>query len=518
MVDVCIPVEHILRLAPFRGARHQHVAQTAEVYAVEARDEHPVLLDADGGLIAAIIRSEGASSESSKAPRITLDGDNSLVAAVTAVATEFHVRVRNLAERSSTILQALTNAELQGSSLGEVVTLLERLVNNPVILKDAAHRVLAWSGQPANLDSARQATLAHGVVTDEVLQALIKHGVTDRIRNEWAAFRIDGDEEVGLGPRVICPVRADDVLFGYLSISEGLSELDALDLQAVASGAMVVAFHISRERAVEESVRSQHTLLLYELLYSPENSGERRAQQASLLGFDIDRDFTAVAIRFDESPMQLEEPDRWCRQMNAVVALTETTLERMGVKTHLAMAEDDGVLLIVPSMEQDLDAMVAALLGDIEAHQRVPGMAVGLSSPRPASLGLGKAYDAARIAARLGRTVNGPMSVTHYTDLGVLRLLSEMSEDVVADHVAATLTTDEAFQNQFVETFGAYADAGYNKAAAARRLFIHVNTMKYRLGRIHAVTGHDPAEHHGRFALECTLRLLELRLARDRRN
>jgi purine catabolism regulator len=518
MVNVCIPVYDVLRLEPFAGARCEHIQKVAEVHAVDARGERSVLRDATGEPVAEIAAHSAEVPEQSETPLITLAPGISPLSAATAVAAELQAGVRTLAERSNAILQALTQAELHGSSLREIVTLLERLVGNPVILKDASHRVLAWSGQPANIDPARRVTLEHGIVTGEILQALTKHGVLDRIRNERAAFRIEGDEEVGLGPRVMCPVRAADTLLGYLSISEGLRELDALDLLAVESGAMVVAFHMSRERAVEESVRSQRTLLLYELLYSPENTGERRIPQASLLGFDIDRDFTVLAIRFDDSPMKEREPDRWRRQLNAVVSLAESTSERLGVKTHLSVAEDDGVLLIVPSMERDLDVLVAALLDDIEAHERVPSMAVGLSPPRPAALGLGRSYDAARIAARLGRTVKGPRSITHYADLGVLRLLNEMSEDVVADHVVTTLTDDKAFQEQFVETFGAYANAGYNKAAAARRLFIHVNTMKYRLSRIHAVTGHDPTEHHGRFALECTLRLLELRRARDKQS
>jgi purine catabolism regulator len=127
---------------------------------------------------------------------------------------------------------------------------------------------------------------------------------------------------------------------------------------------------------------------------------------------------------------------------------------------------------------------------------------------------LARAHEEAKSAARLGFSITGPSSITRYDDLGVLRILGEIGEDSVERHLSNTLTDDANFRNQFFETFGAFAAAGYNKAAAARCLFVHVNTLKYRLERIKQVTGLDPFEHRGRFALECSLRLMELQAAR----
>jgi PucR family transcriptional regulator, purine catabolism regulatory protein len=515
LIDVGIPMDELLHLEPFRRATARDVSPTARIHAAETSEDRIRLLDIHADVVAEVTESLHRRLPND-APRIELANGDSALSALATVTEELYGRMRDVVDRSQAILGSLTAAELQGSTLREIVALLERLVGNPVILKDASHRVLAWSGQPADLDLARQGTLAHGVVTDEILRVLTKHGVLDRIRNERAAFRIEGDEQVGLSPRVICPVRAGDVQFGYLSVSEGRRELDALDLLAMESGATVVALHMARERAVEESMRSQHNLLLYDLLYSTENS-DRRQQQASLLGFEIDRDYTAVAMTF-ERPADISAPEleRWGRRLAAAVATTEVALRRIGVKSHLAMTEDDGVLLVVPSAEDLVDALVRPVLRDIDAHERLQVCSVGLSAPRLASLGLAKSYDEARIAAGLGRLVHGRGAITRYADLGVLRLLNEMSEDAVERHVDATLTEDRNFQDQFQETFRAYANSGYNKAAAARALFIHVNTLKYRLGRIKAVTGHDPMDHNGRFALECTLRLLELRRARRR--
>lgn len=139
--------------------------------------------------------------------------------------------------------------------------------------------------------------------------------------------------------------------------------------------------HMARERAVQETQRSQRALLRYELLFSPEHPGQHRAAQAALLGLDVDQKFTAVAVRFDRWPAQEQDPDRWPRHLYATVARCEVAMNRLAVTSHRAMAEDDGVLLVLPPTARPLDGVIAALIADIEAHQRSHHLAVRVSPP-----------------------------------------------------------------------------------------------------------------------------------------
>jgi len=186
LIDVGIPMDELLELEPFARATARNVSPTVRVYAAQTSDDQILLLDIHSSVLAQVTRSVHRRLPDDP-PSIELaDGDSPLCALAT-VTEALLGRMRDLVDRSQAILRSLTTAELQGSTLRDIVALLERLVGNPVILKDAAHRVLAWSGQPAHLDLARQGTLARGVVADEILRVLTKQGVLTRIRNERAA-------------------------------------------------------------------------------------------------------------------------------------------------------------------------------------------------------------------------------------------------------------------------------------------------------------------------------------------
>ncbi|MDO5503608.1 MAG: helix-turn-helix domain-containing protein, partial [Actinomycetia bacterium] len=53
-------------------------------------------------------------------------------------------------------------------------------------------------------------------------------------------------------------------------------------------------------------------------------------------------------------------------------------------------------------------------------------------------------------------------------------------------------------------------DAGGNLEAASRALFVHPNTVRYRLGRIIEKTGYDLADPHDAFTVRIALALSRL--------
>ncbi len=58
-----------------------------------------------------------------------------------------------------------------------------------------------------------------------------------------------------------------------------------------------------------------------------------------------------------------------------------------------------------------------------------------------------------------------------------------------------------------LETLAVYFDEGYSIEATARRLFIHPNTVRYRLGKVADVTGYSPHTPRDAYALRLALTL-----------
>lgn len=512
-VDVSLHLDELLKLDALLGAEVVGSRRNERISYVEMPSDATALYlrDASGELVTTM---QPVGDPSPAPPVILLANGLTVPQAYGAVMEELLSRSRMLANRSGAILQTLAEADLGGQDLQSVIALLSKLVGNSVTLKDSNYQVVAWHGDLADLDEPRQLAIESGVIPDPVKAMLDREGVLDRIRTERRPFRIEGHESLGLVPRVVCPVWSGDVHFGYLSISEGRRRLDAQDFNAAEYGATVVAFHLSRDRAVSESIRSQKALLIYELLFNPAKRSGSGRRQAAMLNLDLDQRFAVLIVVVQSPQDEAWDDDRWSRARTSMIATVDGYLARVGATSAVALAEQDDLLVITPGETAEVCGLAADLIRELRAYHRISVQAVGVSQTRTGSDGLKDSYEEARLAADLGRTIHGDGAITPYTSLGALRLLSEIPGLALGRHLSATLGDDQKFRQQFKVTYGALVEAGYNKAAAARQLYIHVNTLKYRLARIARITGHDPSDHNGRFALECTLRLLELEHAR----
>ena len=74
--------------------------------------------------------------------------------------------------------------------------------------------------------------------------------------------------------------------------------------------------------------------------------------------------------------------------------------------------------------------------------------------------------------------------------------------------IARLLEYDERNDSNLTESLAAWLDAFGDVRAAAATLFIHTNTLRYRLRRVEEISGIDLADPDQRFAAMLQLRTL----------
>ncbi len=181
-----------------------------------------------------------------------------------------------------------------------------------------------------------------------------------------------------------------------------------------------------------------------------------------------------------------------------------------------------GFLLLLPAapdnLARDLD-VAADLLGRVRgaAGQVGPGARVHLaiSSPvrtaRELAHGMHEADQALELARRLG-IADRPLAFEH---LGVYRILldgggSQHRRDFIEDALGPLARYDAERGTQLVPTLRAYVQADYNANQTARQLYVHANTLAYRLRTIRRLLGGDPARGDLRLTVELALKLSDL--------
>ncbi|WP_421015419.1 PucR family transcriptional regulator, partial [Glutamicibacter creatinolyticus] len=91
---------------------------------------------------------------------------------------------------------------------------------------------------------------------------------------------------------------------------------------------------------------------------------------------------------------------------------------------------------------------------------------------------------------------------------------------VNGDQLAADALHERVYQplqhaaNALTETLASYLALGHSLEGTARELFVHANTVRYRLKRVSEVTGWDPLVPRDAFVLQTALMVGRLRDAR----
>ena len=161
----------------------------------------------------------------------------------------------------------------------------------------------------------------------------------------------------------------------------------------------------------------------------------------------------------------------------------------------------------------ELGTVMVAGAGPVAAL-RAPGFVCGYSAVVDLSE-LRRALSEARSALRLARSRGGVAGPEQLVSLDAL--LEQHSGEQLMPFIEQLLTplleSDEDGRGDLVATLTAFIDCDRHLQATAERLFVHVNTVRHRLGRIHELSGRDPFTLEGLVDLRIALWAAERRRA-----
>jgi sugar diacid utilization regulator len=161
-------------------------------------------------------------------------------------------------------------------------------------------------------------------------------------------------------------------------------------------------------------------------------------------------------------------------------------------------------------------------LANITRHQRdikakfgfSVSFGVGQKYPLPK---LHRSYQEALIALHLAKLTGKKSFVKHFSDLGVFTLVCQQDVEQLKrfckKYLGKILDYDREHNKELLFTLRAFFDADLDAREAARRTYIHINTMRYRLRKIEELTNLKLHKIEERANLFIALKLYEVLVA-----
>jgi purine catabolism regulator len=446
-------------------------------------------------------------ARASKLPVVILPASSTLREAHQAALTLITNRQAQTGLRAAQVRRQLVRLVAEGAGLEAVVRAMADLTGKGVVVQDKRLTPLASWAHP---------TL--GSMWIDVLETL---GETGRLPPGWSDRRqaagFSGIEHQALPgglSRLITPIVVKRLARGYLSLVSIAEDIDALDALVVEQGAEACALEMSKAKAVSQVTKALRGEFLDAML-AGRVSLEETAQWARQLGHDISAPHAAIVFAWDgDKPPSLRRLETLVNgelSLGHVAALVRLDLEARQVGAFVVLEAANSI-----KSARDLAEAVFARA----AVERVQSLLrCGLGRPATTIDAWRTSYREAAQALEMARQLNQPEPL-YFGDLSVQRLLFKMAEhaDLASfcrETLGALIDYDVEQKSSLIETLEAFFERHGNLSQTAEALFVHRNTLQYRMERIAEIAGIDLDNAETRLALQLALKAYRLLYSKE---
>jgi purine catabolism regulator len=416
-------------------------------------------------------------------------------------------RQKQISERGMQLYRRLTEMSREDQGLDAMTEVMARLTGKIVVVQDKRLDVVAMS-MPDESDTDPKA-VQEALDLTEQLPAPLRNRKTAaaETQSNWQQLIPIGGRQMA---RLVSPIISGDRARGYVSVIGSPDALDILDGLTAEHGAAACALEMAKVKAISEVKKELRGNFLEGLL-----AGTLPAKEAERLAGRLDHDTNCrhaiMAFSWDgtdtPSMRRLESPLNWLLSNHNRPALVH-------------IFGDDHVCVFQALADEDHDLNTARELARrLREHLRAEfpsnRLLCGLSGPASELTEWPLVYRQAAQAMYLARRLHADSTVT-FDSLGIYQLLIQLEEEPAAGHfsdriVGPLVEYDKRHRSSLMETIIAYFRHHGNVSQTAEALYIHRNTLSYRLDRIQEMTGQDLDNPDERLALQLALKLWQVR-------
>ncbi|MDT3699157.1 MAG: GAF domain-containing protein [Thermincola sp.] len=380
-----------------------------------------------------------------------------------------------LLKRSQKLLRELSRILLSRQSIDEIVDSVAGLLQNPILVEDRMG-VLSWKSDSLINDAPFS---KHPDFTGDKRILLEQQQPILLCANSSKGYHHD---------HLVGPIILENEVWGYISIVAAEQRICEVDWMVLDKAATIMAAALAKEKSKFE-IEQQMGCGFLANLCDQEKSNKEIIKQGAYLGFDLQKSFYSMVIDLDNSQIEKSSGQKLLK-LQAIKSLKDYLDSYFG--SSLLTWDERVVVILVrqgstPLEGHLLNGLVTAIrhcLNPVNQKKEVTivncGLLKGISDFRSAFLEAADWIELAQILDRRGELFS-------IGDLNIYVLIYKIYkkeglnwlENLVQSQLAKLLAYDRS--NVLIETLFGFMETDKQIQRAAEKLYIHPNTMSYRL-------------------------------------
>lgn len=390
-----------------------------------------------------------------------------------------------LLQRSERTHEALTARLLEDRSLDAITEALSEALGAPAVLQDERLRLLSRS-EPTEAEY-------RGLPPDGGELARVEPLLSElRETGRAKSVKLESEDPTGR-TLLVAPVNLGGHAPGYLSIPLSSPAEEEFFLRALEQASTAYALYMIRQRVAQETEDRIKGDLLADLLAARYRDEAEVRERARYLGLDFSPGTLRIfVVRYEPLAGYLQrrgwDTSRVGHLRGKLLAIARNFAA--GAECGMAGADGDRLAAVLSCPRGDDPRRPANRL--LRAmREEFPDLRtrVGISGPCAAPKDLADRYEETCSLLDLVESLGAAEAVSCYDDWAVYGLLLRGTEKedllALAHRVLDPLLEQErAGQGHLLLTLQAYLDGDLSPTKTAKSLYVHPNTVKYRLKRI----------------------------------
>lgn len=305
---------------------------------------------------------------------------------------------------------------------------------------------------------------------------------------------------------ITIPITVGNEIEAYFVIIEEEGLIDYFDQFILRIGFILVQSSYEQILLAKEFENRGFRKLVYDLIEERLPNKKVVDERAEDIGLDIYRDYYMVIFEGESNGKTFNEIS------DDVSSAYSNTLSLLGGRMTL-MDEDFGLLLI-PKDEtgyEDTLKLIEMKSQDmkdrLESKSKGLDIRFGVSDIATSIYDLKEAFNRCKKTIEIGERLYSENHFIKYSDLGVFAWLDikEDEFDILLEDIRPLLSKDN---QDLLETFKVYLESNMNYSLTAKKLYIHINTVRNRIKEIEDLVDIDIEEPMTRIKLEVILKLV----------
>lgn len=394
------------------------------------------------------------------------------------------------------------------TNINDITDMVSTYLKKPVVIENDQFLLLSYSSYYIDhFDQANRQTIFTKHWPIPILEKFMDEGIVEQLKTVQHPFRVKQIEEIGLNQRVVVSAVHKGQVFGFIWVQETemMTDSDLEFLHEVSHHIGKLLYQKKQINMKKDEEKNEFYQKVIDEVYQTENQIKWEAANMNLL---IPETFLVNVFTIAQSDAEHFD------ELTDTVSLFANALNHF---SHVFTNQLKIIVLIGSNgkgkelLSESANDLTNTVLSQFNDKKVFPGIGNEYSS----ILQLRKSYLEALEVINAAKFIGKPEQLPfQYSKLGIFRYLEMISNhhsktNYINMNLQILQKKDQESQTKLLQTLEIYLLNNCRIKPTAEQLYIHTNTLKYRLNQIADLTSIDFDDLHSRIQLYIDLQLIK---------